>query len=42
LTTLGISQGDACKLDVVEGVIYDPQNPDDGLSFPLSFCDTTQ
>jgi hypothetical protein len=42
LTTLGISQSDACKLSVEEGVIYSPNNPDDGLSFPLSFCDTTQ
>ena len=38
LTTLGISQSDACKLAVTEGVIYDPTNPDDGMSFPLSFC----
>jgi hypothetical protein len=38
LTTLGISQSDACKLTVVEGVIYDPNNTDDGMSFPLSFC----
>jgi hypothetical protein len=38
LATLGISQSDACKLTVVEGVIYDPNNVDDGMSFPLSFC----
>jgi hypothetical protein len=38
LATLGISQSDACKLSVVEGVIYSADNPDDGMSFPLSFC----
>jgi hypothetical protein len=38
LATLGISQSDACKLTVVEGVIYDPNNAADGMSFPLSFC----
>jgi hypothetical protein len=38
LTTLGISQSDACKLDVTSGVIYSPNNPNDGKSFPLSFC----
>jgi hypothetical protein len=41
LATLGIDQGDACKLSVVEGVIYDPNNPDDGMSFPLSFCNSS-
>jgi hypothetical protein len=38
LATLGISKTDACKLTVVEGVIYDPSNVDDGMSFPMSFC----
>jgi hypothetical protein len=38
LTTLGISEGDACKLNVTEGVIYSANNPDYGKSFPLSFC----
>lgn len=40
LATLGISQADACKLKVTDGVIYSPNNPDDGKSFPLSFCGT--
>ena len=38
LATLGVSQGDACKLTVTEGVIYNPSNPLDGQSVPLSFC----
>jgi hypothetical protein len=38
LTTLGISQADACKLNVTVGVVYSPGNPDNGQSFPLSFC----
>lgn len=40
LATLGVSQSDACKLDVVEGVIYSANNPDDGMSFPMSACGT--
>jgi hypothetical protein len=40
LTTLGVSQSDACKLNVVEGIIYSANNPDDGMSFPMSFCGT--
>jgi hypothetical protein len=38
LQTLGVSAANACKLDVVEGVIYSAGDPNDGLSFPLSFC----
>jgi hypothetical protein len=38
LTTLGVSEADACKLDVTSGVIYSPGNPDDGEDFPLTFC----
>jgi hypothetical protein len=38
LTTLGVSEADACKLDVTSGVIYSPGNPNDGESLPLSFC----
>lgn len=38
LTTLGVSQEDACKLDVLVGVPYDPANLLSGRSFPLSFC----
>jgi hypothetical protein len=41
LATLGISKSDACKLTVVEGVIYDPNNTENGQSFPLTFCDTS-
>ncbi len=38
LTTIGVSEADACKLGVTSGVIYSPGNPLDGESFPLSFC----
>lgn len=38
LATLGISKADACKLSVTSGVIYSPGDPNDGKSFPLSFC----
>src|ERR1700722_12312914 len=38
LTTIGVSETDACKLSVTEGVVYSANNPDDGMSFPLSFC----
>jgi hypothetical protein len=38
LTILGINQSDACKLDVVVGVVYSRGNPLNGKSFPLSFC----
>ena len=38
LTTMNLSQADACKLDVTSGVIYSAGNPLDGESFPLSFC----
>jgi hypothetical protein len=38
LQTLGVSTTDACKLNVVEGVIYSAGDPDDGKSFSLSFC----
>lgn len=41
LTTLGVNQADACKLDVSVGVPYSVGNPLDGQSFPLSFCPTT-
>jgi hypothetical protein len=41
LQTLGISTADACKLDVTEGVIYFAGDSNDGLSFPLTFCDTS-
>jgi hypothetical protein len=40
LATLGVSKVDACKLDVTSGVIYTPGDPNDGKSFPLSFCGT--
>ncbi len=38
LQTLGVSAGDACKLEVSEGVIYSEGDPNDGKSFPLTFC----
>jgi hypothetical protein len=38
LTTLGVSEADACKLDVTSGVVYSPGDPNDGKDFPLSFC----
>jgi hypothetical protein len=38
LATLGISEQDACKLDVSVGIPYDPNNSLSGQSFPLSFC----
>ena len=41
LSTLGISQADACKLSVTSGVLYSPGNSLDGESFPLSFCSNT-
>jgi hypothetical protein len=39
---LGVSQADACKLDVSVGVPYSAGNPMNGKSFPLSFCPTSQ
>lgn len=39
LTTLGVSEAGACKLDVASGVVYSPGNPDDGQDFPLTFCE---
>lgn len=42
LMTLGVSETDACKLDVSVGVPYSPGNPMDGQSIPLSFCQTSQ
>jgi len=41
LATLGVSEADACKLSVSEGVPYSPGNSLDGQSFPLSFCPAT-
>ncbi len=38
LSLLAITKSQACDLSVSEGVIYSPSNPDDGSSFPLSFC----
>lgn len=38
MSLLGVDQNDACKLDVVEGVPYSPDDPLSGKSFPLSFC----
>ncbi len=38
MATLGISSSSACKLDVTSGVIYSPNNPLNGKSIPLSFC----
>ena len=38
LAVLGVSKADACKLSVTSGVIYSEGNPNDGKSFPLSFC----
>lgn len=38
LTTMNLSEADACKLSVTSGVIYSAGNPLDGQSFPLSFC----
>ena len=38
LSVLGISQADACKLKVTEGVPYSTTNPLSGKSFSLSFC----
>jgi hypothetical protein len=38
IQTLGITEADACKLDVTSGVIYSQGDPNDGQSFPLSFC----
>lgn len=38
MQTLGIGQSDACRLSAASGVIYSPGNPDDGISYPLSFC----
>lgn len=38
LVTLGISETDACRLSVTEGVIYSAGNPNDGLSFPMTSC----
>lgn len=35
---LGISDADACKLAVTEGIVYSAGNALDGQSFPLSFC----
>lgn len=42
LATLGVSQSDACKLDVSIGVPYDPKNPLNGQTFPLGFCSVKQ
>jgi hypothetical protein len=39
LSTLRISEADACKLSVTSGILYQSGNPLDGKSFPLSFCD---
>lgn len=41
LGLLGITQKDACKLSVSEGIPYDTSNALSGRSFPLSFCPTT-
>jgi hypothetical protein len=41
LATLGISQTDACKLDITEGIPYVAGDPLDGRSFSLSFCSVT-
>lgn len=38
LATLGVTQQEACKLDASVGVIYSPNNPMDGMNFPVSFC----
>ena len=40
LRTLDISESEACELYVTSGVIYSPGDPNDGLSFPPSFCDS--
>lgn len=38
LGALGISEADACKLSVQEGVPYRAGDPRDGQSYPLDFC----
>ncbi len=38
IVTLGVSQADACKLNVSVGVPYSAGNPLNGQSFPLGFC----
>jgi hypothetical protein len=38
LTTLDISEAEACKLAATSGIIYQDGDPLDGQSFPLSFC----
>jgi len=38
LATLGVSQADACKLDLSVGVPYSAGNPMNGQSLPPSFC----
>lgn len=38
LETLNIDSGTACTLSVTSGVIYSPGDPNDGKSFPLTFC----
>lgn len=41
LSLLGISQKDACKLDVTEGVFYSSTSSLVGNSLPLSFCSSS-
>jgi len=41
ISILGITQRDACKLSVSEGIPYDATNALSGKSFPLSFCPIT-
>jgi hypothetical protein len=38
LATLGLDHGDACKLDVTEGIPYRPNDPNNAVAFPLTFC----
>lgn len=41
LQTLGITESDACRLYVTEGVIYSAGDPNDGIPFPLTFCSSS-
>lgn len=38
LATLGVTEQDACKLDVSEGIPYSATNRISGVFMPLSFC----
>lgn len=38
LQTLAIDKTDACKLKATAGIVYKPGDPNNGKSFPLTFC----